>query len=136
MKSITVAMVLMTYSLLTWAQVTDNEIVKSALGRAYPQLHKSLDSLGVWYAFHVDNDQSKSQRGVVDAKKVYSISDGNGSTKVWVFVLNKTTNVVDEIVVNYRHDSRQQVEDSRRLRDFTDFHVGLYSTDYVFRRRK
>ena len=136
MKRILTVIILMGFSFCTTAQITDNDIVKASLGRSYPQLHKSLDSLGVWYAFHVDNDQGKSQRGVVDAKKVYSISDGKESTKVWVFVLNKTTNVVDEIVINYRHDSRQQVEDARRLRDFTDFHVGLYSTDYVFKRKK
>jgi hypothetical protein len=118
------------------AQVTDNDIVRSTLGKKYPHLHKALDSLAVWYVLHIDNDQQKAARGVPDVKKIYSISDGKGSVKVWAYVLNKTSNEIDEIVINYRHDSRQQVEDSRKLRDYTDFHVGLYSTDYVFKRKK
>ncbi|HYI76384.1 MAG TPA: hypothetical protein VEW65_02110 [Chryseolinea sp.] len=131
MKAITIVALLAIPAFLK-AQVSDLDIVKLTLGKKYGQLHKTLDSLGVWYALHLDNDKHKSARGVVDFKKMYSISDGKGSVKVWAVILNQNTNVVDEIVINYRHDSKEQVEDSRRLKDFTDFHVGLYSTDFVF----
>src|SRR5688500_5159165 len=65
-------------------------------------------------------------------KKCIRFLTGREVVKVWAVILNQNTNVVDEIVINYRHDSKEQVEDSRRLKDFTDFHVGLYSTDFVF----
>lgn len=70
------------------------------------------------------------------SKKVYSIENGTGSTKVFVFVLdNPGGKYVQEIVINYRHDIRQHVEDSRAIKGFTDFHVGLYATDFVFKKK-
>jgi hypothetical protein len=117
------------------AQVSDMDIIKCTLGKNYSKMHKSLDSLGVWYAMHQDNDQQKTSGKIPDTKKIYSISDSKGSTKVWAVVLSKT-GLIEELVLNFRHDSRQQVEDSRRLKDFTDFHVGLYSTDFVFKKKK
>jgi hypothetical protein len=106
------------------------------LGRKYNELHEKLDSLGVWYAMHVDNDKYKSARGVVDYKKVYSVSDGKGSVKVWAIILDEKTSIIKEIVINYRHDSKEQVTDSRNLKGYSDFHVGLYSSDFVFQLKK
>ena len=120
----------------SYGQVTDTDLVKLTLGKKYGQMHKTLDSLGVWYALHIDNDKYKEARGVVDFKKMYSVADGKGSVKVWAVILDQKTTVVQEIVINYRHDSRQQVEDSRRLKGYTDFHVGLYSSDFVFQLKK
>lgn len=120
----------------SYGQVTDQELVRLTLGKKYGSFHKTLDSLGVWYALHLDNDKYKSARGVVDFKKMYSVSDGKGSVKVWAVILDQKTNIVNEIVINYRHDSREQVEDSRKLKNFTAFHVGLYSTDFVFQIKK
>lgn len=120
----------------SYGQVTDQDIVKLTLGKKYGNLHKTLDSLGVWYALHLDNDKYKEARGVKDFKKMYSIADGKGTVKVWAVILNENTNIVIEEVINYRHDSRDQVEDARRMKDFTAFHVGLYSTDIVFQLKK
>jgi hypothetical protein len=120
----------------SFSQATDQAIVNLTLGKKYGNLHKTLDSLGVWYALHLDNDKYKEARGVVDFKKMYSISDGNGSVKVWAVILDQKTSIVNEIVINYQHHSRQQVEDSRRLKNFTALHVGLYSTDFVFQLKK
>lgn len=58
------------------------------LEKNYSKMHKSLDSLGVWYVLHRDNDKHKSARGIVDTKKMYSISDGKGSVKVWAILLD------------------------------------------------
>jgi hypothetical protein len=118
-----------------FSQVTDSDIVKASIGRNYNELHKVLDSLKVWYAMHQDNDLEKGERGVVDRKKVYSVSDGKGTVKVYIFILDKVTQVIDEIVINFRHDNRQHVEDSRQIRNPSDFHVGLYSTDIVFKKK-
>lgn len=120
----------------SYGQVTDSDIVRLTLGRKYGQLHKTLDSLGVWYTLHLDNDKLKDKRGVVDNKKMYSIEDGDGTVKVWAYIVDQVTRDVVEIVINYRHDSRAQIEDSRRLRNFTAFHVGLYSTDFVYMVKK
>jgi hypothetical protein len=135
MKTILLITLAFTATLVN-GQATDQDIVKLTLGKKYGNLHKTLDSLGVWYALHLDNDKYKEARGVKDFKKMYSIADGKGTVKVWAIILNENTNIVIEEVINYRHDSRQQVEDSRRIKDFTAFHVGLYSTDIVFQLKK
>ena len=122
-------------STCAWCQVTDMNIIESSLGKKYPTFHKALDSLGVWYTLHVDNDQDKSSRGVIDRKRMYSIADGKGTVKVWAIILD-AKGVIEEIVINVQHHSRQQLEDARRFANYTDFHVGLYSTDYVFKRKK
>lgn len=120
----------------SYGQTTDSDIVKLTLGKKYGDFHKKLDSLGVWYALHIDNDKYKEARGVVDFKKMYSISDGKGSVKVWAVILDQKTNIIKEIVINYDHHSREQVEDSRKLKGYTAFHVGLYSSDFVFQLKK
>lgn len=131
-----ITLTLVVISLSAHSQISDQDIVNATIGKSYPRVHSVLDSLGIWYALHIDNDNEKSQRGVPDRKKIFSISDGKGVVKVWAFVLDTSGNIVDEIVINYRHDSRQQVEDSRKLKGFADFHVGLYSSDFVFKKRK
>lgn len=114
---------------------SDMDIVNASLGKDYAQFHKTLDSLKVWWVLHLDNDTHKAKRGIVDNKKMYSIADGKGSVKVWAVILDQNTRKVNEMVINYRHDSREQIEDSRKMKDFTALHVGLYSTDIVFMRK-
>jgi hypothetical protein len=77
--------------------------------------------------------QDKSR--VIDRKKMYSIADSKGTVKVWAVTLD-AKGVIEEIVINVQHHSRQQLEDARRFTNYADFHVGLYSTDYVFKRKK
>jgi hypothetical protein len=117
-----------------YSQVTDTDIVKATLGRNHYFINKALDSLQVWYHAHQNNRQVKN----LDFKKVYSISDGKGSVKVYAFVLSKDDGGknIEEIVINYRHDSKEQIEDSKKVKSYSDYHVGLYSTDFVFKRKK
>lgn len=106
-----------------FAQVTDTDIVNSILGKQYYEVNPKLDSLGVWYHAHYP-DKIKSYL------KVYSIADEDGTVKL--FTLNLEENVITEIVINYRHDNKEQIEDLVKIKSQTSFHVGKYSTDMVF----
>lgn len=110
---------------------SDYEIVKATLGKNYFEMHKSLDALGVWYHLHMDFNKLKS--GKTDTKKVYSIADGKGNVRVWSIKLNQS-NIVDEIIINYRHDSKVDVEAIGESSRHASFHVGMYSTDISFQK--
>jgi hypothetical protein len=115
------------------AQVTTSAVVKATIGKSYFNLNKTLDSLGVWYYMHLDVE--KSSTGKQDFKKIYSIEDGFKSTKVYSFKLN-TNNIIDEIIINFRHDMKAHVEEISRITTHSDFHVGVFSTDFIFRKKK
>jgi hypothetical protein len=111
-----------------FSQVTDSDIVKSLLGKNFYEITTKLDSLGVWYHMHLPED-------IKEGQKVCSISDSKGSVKVYTFKLyNGKT--IDEIKINFRHDSREQVEDAMKIEGQSAFHVGHYSTDIVFQWKK
>ena len=107
----------------TFGQVTDNDIVNSILGKQYYEVNTKLDSLGIWYHAHYPEN-------IKSFVKVYSIADSEGTVKL--FTLNLDENTIEEIVINYRHDSREQIEDLMKLTSQSSFHVGKYSTDMVF----
>lgn len=134
-KSITTIFTLTVILNYCTAQVTISDIVKLSLGRSINKLHPTLDSLGVWYHMHFDKNQNKSSNAGQDLKRIYSISDSKGSVKVYAFKLD-TKNIIEEIIINFRHDSREHVEDAGKIKTQTSFHVGQYSTDMVFTRRK
>jgi hypothetical protein len=114
------------------AQLSTSDIVKATLGKSYFNLNKTLDSLGVWYYMHLDVE--KSSTGKQDLKKIYSIEDGFKSTKVYSFKLN-IKNIIDEIIVNFRHDVKEDAVEIGTITTHSDFHVGIYSTDFVFRKK-
>jgi hypothetical protein len=116
-----------------YSQVTDTDIVKAILGKNYVEVNNSLDRLGVWYHMHMDFSKLKSAKG--DMKRVYSIANGKEDVKVWALKLT-SNNIVDEIVINFRHDSRADVEAIGTVSGQSDFHVGVFSTDIVFKRKK
>lgn len=123
MKTIAFILFLISFN-ITYGQVTDTEIVNSVLGKEYYEVNPVLDSLGVWYHAHYP-EKIKSY------VKVYSIADGEGTVKLFTLKLNEMK--VIEIVINYRHDSMEQVEDMSKLKNQSSFHVGKYSTDMVFK---
>ncbi|MDP2722196.1 MAG: hypothetical protein Q8O72_05525 [Bacteroidales bacterium] len=114
-------------SYFSLAQVTDNDIVKSIIGKHFYEINSKLDSLGVWYCPHYPENISELQ-------KVFSIADRKGSVKLFTLSLFET--IIDEITINYRHDSREQCEDFLKITGQTSFHVGKYSSDMVFKRKK
>lgn len=136
-SSIISLVILLTFaSLKGFSQVTDSDIIKSILGKTYYQVNKTLDSLGVWYHLHIPTLGGQSQpEDVKTDAKFYSISDSKGSVKVYILKLDKEKRI-NEIVINFRHDSREQIEDAMSIRGQTDFHVGTYSTDVWFKRKK
>jgi len=48
--------------------------------------------------------------------KFYSIAEGKGSVKVYILGLSNQATYIDEIRINFVHDSREQVEDAMKLR--------------------
>jgi hypothetical protein len=116
-----------------FSQVNDNDIVQATIGRSYFRMHKTLDSLRVWYHLHMDVEKIAIGKG--DPKKVYSISDGKGNVKVYSVKLN-SNNIIDEIIINFRHDKKEDVLLISSMNDHAGFHVGIFSTDIVFKRRK
>jgi hypothetical protein len=116
------------------AQVTDIDVVRSLLGKSYYKTHPTLDSLGLWYSLHILKNITPSKYDD-PRSKVYSISDGKGSVKVYFLKLDESK-MIDEIVINFKHDSKEQVEDSKKITNASDYHVGYYSTDIVFKRKK
>jgi len=65
---------------------------------------------------------------------LYSISNGKGSTKVFIIKIDDEK-VVTQITINFRHDVRSHVEDVVALGTPTEFHNGYYSTDMIFRKK-
>jgi len=110
------------------SQTTDNDIVKAILGKNIYKVNSILDSLEVWHHMHLPET-------IKEEYKVYSISDSKGSVKVYTLKLNDGT-IVEEIIINFRHDSKEQVEDSMRIENISDFHIGKYSTDIVLQWKK
>jgi hypothetical protein len=105
-------------------QVTDTDIVNSILGKKYYDINSQLDSMGVWYHVHYPER-------IKENVKVYSIADGDGTVKLFIMKLNMS--VVNEVIINYRHDSREQIEDAMKVITQSDIHVGKFSTDLVFK---
>lgn len=122
MKTIAILFSLL-LSATVFSQVTDDIIVNSLLGKKYFEVNAKLDSLDVWYHAHYPEK-------IKENIKVYSIADGDGTVKL--FTLKLDDGIIDEIVINYRHDDREQVEDASSVKSQTGFHVGKYSTDMVF----
>ena len=127
MKRLLFTVALLMFAQLSFGQVTDTDIVNSILGKKYYEVNPKLDSLGVWYHAHI---QDKFKEEI----RVYSISDGDGTVKL--FVLKIYFGIIKEIIINYRHDSREQIEDAMKITKQTGFHIGKYSTDMVFKYKK
>lgn len=53
----------------SYGQITDNDIIKSTIGKNYFLVNKALDSLGVWYVLLMDNNPRKATNEKVDIKK-------------------------------------------------------------------
>jgi len=118
------------YAFSVNAQITDSHISHAILGRYHYEIPKILDSLGVWNHAHLVEKVEKSKRW-------YSIADGNGVVKVFKFnLISESGFIVEEVIVNYRHDSREQIEAMNKISDADNLHVGTYSTDLVFRLKK
>jgi len=113
-------------------QVSDNDIVKSLLGQEYFNVNHILDSLGVWYHMHLPEVNKPNE-------KVYSISNSKGSVKLYILkhsfgnVNNENGKIIEEITINFRHDSREQIEDLMNMTNISIYHVGKYSTDIVYK---
>lgn len=112
------------------SKVTDHDVVKALLGVNLYSINSTLDKLGVWYHFHFKDD--KSSKGEDYKPRIYSISNSDEHTKVFIIRYSREL-VVDEVMINFRHDDRTQVEDMKRMPAPTEFHVGTYSTDLVYR---
>ena len=66
--------------------------------------------------------------------RVYSIADGDGTVKV--FTMSIVAGIIKEVKINYRHDSKEQIEDAMKISTQSGFNVGHYSTDMVFKYKK
>ena len=126
MKIFTIILLILMNSYLTKSQVTDSQIAKSLLGNYHYKVNSILDSLKIWYHVHIVESASKEVRWA-------SIADGKGVVKVFRLLLDKNQNyIIKEVVINYRHDSREQVEGAKKVADANRVHVGTYSTDIFF----
>ena len=112
---------------------TDMEIVDMILGEKFINVPNKLKAANVWNHYHFRNTQATD--GTDSKDKFMSIQNGAGHTKVWILGYNKE-NVVTEIKINCRHDDRGQVEDIEKMVGYSDYHVGVFSTDYIFRFKK
>lgn len=116
----------------TFGQVSDTDIVNSILGKKYYEVNSILDSLGVWYHIH-------QPEKIKENFKVYSIADGDGTVKVFSLNLkynvgsNSNFGIIEEIVINYSHHSREQIEDASKITSNSSIHIGRYSTDVIFK---
>jgi hypothetical protein len=107
---------------------TDTEIVNAILGKNVATLNSSLDALGIWYYYHTDDDKAAKE----PSKRVYSMQTGSGAVKVYsIFVNDKK--LIDEIIINFRHDNREHIEDYQAIGKAGDHHVGVHSTDVTFK---
>jgi hypothetical protein len=112
---------------------TDMNIVDMILGEKFINVPNKLKAAGIWNHYHFRNTQTTD--GSDSKDKFMSIQNGAGHTKVWVLAYNKE-NVVTEIRINCRHDDRGQVEDIEKMVGYTDYHIGVFSTDYIFKLKK
>jgi len=139
MKKSTLSILVILFTLISSAgisQVTDNDIVNSLLGRKHFEVNQILDSLGVWYHLHLPQKVGTIEVEEVKSNaKFYSISDSKGSVKVYILKLKKEM-WIEEIVINFRHDSKEQVEDITKIVNPSNYHIGTYSTDITFRRKR
>jgi hypothetical protein len=139
MKKSTQSILVILFTLISSAgisQVTDNDIVNSLLGRKHFEVNQILDSLGVWYHLHLPQKVGTIEVEEVKSNaKFYSISDSKGSVKVYILKLKKEM-WIEEIVINFRHDSKEQVEDITKIVNPSNYHIGTYSTDITFRRKR
>ena len=92
-----------------------------------------MKAVGIWSHYHFRDTETTSGSDPKD--KFMSIQNGLGHTKVWIIDYNKD-NVITEIRINCRHDDRGQVEDIEQMKDFDDHHVGVFSTDFIFRLKR
>lgn len=116
------------------AQASDVDIVKALLGQPYGQANAILAKMKVWFQYHYRD--TKNVDGEDNKAKFYSIENDMKRTKVWTIYYNKEQ-IIDEIIINYRHDDRSQVEDCQAMRAYTsEGHTGRYSTDLVFKLKK
>lgn len=130
MKKLIILCLLLLINLLARAQATNSEIAHAVIGRYFYEIPKILDSLNVWHHAHQVEKVAKSVRW-------YSIQDGQKVVSVYKFNLNSDAGyIVNEIIINFRHDSREQVEASLKITDADDYHVGNYATDLVFKLKK
>ncbi len=114
--------------------VSDNDIIKSIMGKSFFNLNKTLDSLGVWY--HHNFHENKSVSGQETKAKIFSISNSNGVVKVYMIHLHPEKKHITEIVVNFRHDSRPHIEDLIKMAPANEYHVGTYSTDLTYKLKR
>ncbi|MEO8146858.1 MAG: hypothetical protein ABI723_04425 [Bacteroidia bacterium] len=127
MKKAILISALIIQNILCSGQVTDSQIAHSLLGHPHYEISHILDSLKVWYHLHIIADENREIRWL-------SIADGNGVVKVFKIKLDKDDNYkMKEVIINYRHDSREQVENSLQISDATGYHVGYYSTELFFK---
>lgn len=124
--------VLLTVGISAEGQQMDETVVKSLLGRNFYSANNILDSLGVWYYHHFH--ENKSVSGQETKAKIYSIEAG-GAVKVYMIHLHPVQKHITEIVVNFRHDDKRQVEAMRKMPTPTEWHIGTYSTDMEYRLR-
>ena len=112
--------------LFAFSQVTDSDIANSLLGKFEYEVNPILDSLGVWHHRHIVEDAEKLSR-------VMSIANSEGTVKVFILKLNKKENYrIEVVVINYRHDDKNQVEDATKVVNASHLRVGKYSTDIYF----
>ncbi len=110
--------------------VKDMDIVNALLGKSYYKMHPTLDSLGVWYTYHKFESGIKGYEPEKD--RVYSIANSDGTAKVWILELTEQK-IIREIMINFRHDDKEQVEDSKKMAKPAEYKNGYYSTDMVYR---
>lgn len=130
MRSLIFLIIMLAVALSATAQKTvrDIDIVNALLGKSYYKMNATLDSLGVWYAFHILRSDVKG----FQADKVYSIANSQGSVKVYIIEMNDEKRI-REVMINFRHDSREQVEDAKAMPPPDSYKNGYYSTDMVYR---
>jgi len=134
MKYLLIALLFCTTIQAKSQNVTDNDIVKAILGKSFYNLDKTLDSLGIWYYhnFH----ENKTVSGQDTKAKIYSISNSFGTVKVYMIHLHPEKKYITEVVINFRHDDRHQIEELAKMSPASDYHVGTYSTDLSYKNRK
>jgi hypothetical protein len=112
---------------------TDTEILELMLGSKFDDLPNKMKDAGVWMYNH--GRATNSAPGTDARERILSVQNGEGHTKVWVIKYNKE-GIINEIRINFRHDDRGQVEDCAQMKGYTEFHVGVGSTDAFFKLKK
>lgn len=131
MKKILLIIILLGLTSIVKSQVTDLDIANSLLGQHYLRYGKVLDSLGVWYYHHGGEHLN------------LSIADGDGTVKSFYlsFHLKKASDgrkfhnhgKIYKVVINYRHDSKEQIMDLKKIKAHGDVSIGKFSTDVVIK---